>query len=227
MQIKTIAKVIGKNSAIGLIGFIYGDTGKIQFAQQLDSERLLSAVRSEANGEMRLKKASALIAVLKTTRAKYFKNAQDLAKKDPESPVLKTYAANLANLDENIADAQKILDELTIGQANASRMVDRIQAEVTANLIDDELTLTNKAINEIMSQQVVFMQGMVDALPNDNIADDLRESVVKDVEEEKARQESMVSILTRLIKNQGDALESTDSLSEAGEAVLNEILGKK
>lgn len=226
MQIKTIAKLIGKNSAVGLIGFLYGDTGKIEFAQQLDSERLLDAVRNEASGEMRLKKASALIAVLKITRAKTLKLAHDLAKKDEKSPALKTYAANLANLDENIADAQNILDQLTQGQANASRMVDKIQADVTANLINDELTLSQKAINEIMSQQVVFLQGMVTALPNDSMADDLRESVVEDVQDEKARQESMVGVLNRLIKNQGDALDATDNLSEAGEAALKEILGK-
>lgn len=227
MQINVLAKVIGERSVVGLIGFLYGDEGKIELAQELDSERLLSAVTSEANMDMRLKKASVLIATLKMSRDKIMANAKKTAAKEGDaSPALKTYAAQIADLDKSIVTLQGTLDVMIAGHKNASMIVNSIQAQVSANLVNDQLTLTKKALNEIMAEQVQFTQDMVTALPKSNIGSKLRESVVEDVEEDGQLAESKLAVLQRLMAQQAETVSSAESLDADGEAVLAEIIKK-
>lgn len=226
MKLDAIGKVIGERSLVGLIGFLYGDEGKLELAQGLDSERLMSAVKSEANMGMRLKKASVLIATLRTTRSRILNTAKSLAAKDANNPALTGYAAQISDLDKNIASLQATLDTMVAGQKTASQIVDKIQRDVTANLINDELTLTKKALNQIMSEQVEFTQDMVNALPKSNIGSKLRDSVEDDVDEDGANAESMLNVLQRLMKNQGDALNTPEALDDDGQKALDEILGK-
>ncbi len=227
MKINVLAKVIGEKSAVGIIGLLFGDEGKLELARGLDSERLLSAVQSEANMGMRLKKASVLIAALRATRAKIMATAKKAAtEKSEDTAALSEYAAQISDLDKNIASLQLTLDAMTEGKKNASKIVDKIQRDVTANIVNDELTLTKKALNQIMNEQVAFTQDMIDALPGSNIGSKLRKSVEEDVENDAAQAESMLEALQRLAKNQGDAIGEPQVLDEAGEAALKEILGK-
>jgi len=225
MKISVLAKIIGENSAVGLIGLLFGDEGKIELAEQLDSERLLSAVNSEANMDMRLKKASVLIATLRTSRSKILSTAQSLAKKSPESPALKNYAVQIADLDRNIADLQGTLDKMMAGSKDAETIVNSIQAQVTNNLVSDQLTLTKKALTQILNEQVMFTQDMITALPSSNLGSKLRKSVEQEVDDDNLQAESKLAVLQRLMAQQAEG-SSTGELDEAGDAAMAEILGK-
>lgn len=226
MKVKVLAKVIGENATVGLIGLLFGDEGKIDLAEQLDSERLLSAVNSEANMDVRLKKASVLISALKTTREKLLKSAQKAAKEHGEVAAV-PYAAQIADLDGNIATLQVSVNKMVAGRADAAKIVNKIQTQVHTNLVKDQITLTKKEFNSILAQQVEFTSDMIDALPSSNVGSKMRKSVEKKVENDGMFAESKMDILQRLMKNQADAPDADGVLDEAGEAVLAEILGKK
>lgn len=226
MQISTLAKVIGEHSAVGLVGFLYGDEGQLELAEGLDSERLESAVNSEANMDMRLKKASALIATLKFTRTKVLATAQKVAASEgADSPNVKVYAAQLGDLDKTIASLQATIDLMTKGHENAKTIVNSIQTKVQANLVNDQLTLTKKALNDIMSEQVQFTQDMIHAMPSSSIGSTLRKNVETKVENASGFTSSKLEVLQRLMAQQADT-STPDNLDEAGTAALAEILGK-
>lgn len=226
MQIKVLSKIIGENAAVGLVGLMFGDEGKIEFAEQIDSERLLSAVNSEANMDVRLKKASVLIAALKTSREKLMAAAKKAAAAEtPDENSLKTYAAQIADLDKNIASLQASLDGMAKGKTVATKIVNQIQAQVQTNLVKDQILLSNKEFNSIKNEQLEFTEDMVKALPKSNIGGKLRGSVEKKVETEGMFADSKLEVLRRLMEQQGDA--PTEELDEAGQAVLAEITGKK
>ncbi len=226
MKINVLARVLGDRAVVGLVGLLFGDEGQIEIAQQLDSERLLAAVNSEANMDVRLKKASVLIATLKTTREKLLAQAKKAATKDPEAANVKLYASQIADLDGNIATLQASLDKMTAGRVTASRIVDKIQTQVQTNLVKDQITLTKKEFNAILEQQVEFTADMITALPSSQLGGKLRKDVERDVEETNQFLESKLDIFGRMLQNQGDDPEDTTELDEAGQNVMNEILGK-
>ncbi len=226
MKINVLAKVLGDRAVVGLVGLLFGDEGQIEIAQQLDSERLLAAVNSEANMDVRLKKASVLIATLRTTREKLLVQAKKAAAKDPNAANVKLYATQIADLDGNIATLQASLDKMTAGRETASRIVDKIQTQVQTNLVKDQITLTKKEFNAILEQQVEFTADMITALPSSELGGKLRKDVERDVEETNAFLESKLDIFGRMLQNQGDDPEDATELDEAGQTVMNEILGK-
>lgn len=225
MDWKIVASVLGEDTAVNVMRFCLGDEKSLEVSQRLDSARLMAAVNGEANAEMRLKKASLAVATLRGARARLLKTAQNAAAdQGKDSPAVKTYAGQLAQLDKSIAEFQAALDELTKGKAVATQMVNKIQAQVTANLIDDQITLTNKAIGVILDQAVEFETSMIKTLNAPSVGDRLRKDIKEDVSEHNDLQSSKLSILSRLHEQQdGEADEVTD---EATQSALDEILGK-
>lgn len=226
MKIKALANVIGTKAAVQLVGLFFGMEGQIELAQGLDSERLRAAVEGEASMEVGLKKAGALMAVLVTSRERLMNRAKNMAKKNPADPNLTSVANEISGMDREIALLQKSLDKMTMGRKQATQIVDRIQTQVQTNLVKDQITLTQAEFNEILEQQVAFSADMITALPGDDFGGALRKDVQKDVADKNMKLEATMDIYSRMIENQGDALNDETELDEAGQTVMNEILGK-
>ena len=223
-----LVSVLGDRSAVSIIKFLFGDEATLEIAQALDSERLSAAVTSEVSMTLRLQKAGVLLAALKTTRLKLLQAAKKVAENEGEkAPALVDYAQQIASLDRDITEFDKVVAQMTAGRETAKNVVNSIQRQVTANLIDDQLTLTRKALKEIMQEQVSFTRDMIDAMPTSNLGTALREEVKSDTEDDLLKAQTELGVLQRLLDNQEGTVSESGDLDDAGQAALAEILGKK
>jgi flagellar biosynthesis chaperone FliJ len=222
MNFNALAKVIGDRTVTGLVGFLYGDEGKIEIAEEMDKQDLLYAVNAEANSSARLQKATVLIGSLKAAREKLLKTASKAAQNEgADSPNVKNYANQIAQLDQSIVQLQSMLDELTKGHEAARTWVNRKQAQVTTNIVRDQLTLTRLEINDLLKDQIEFSQDMITTLPH-STPTNLRESVEKKAADEGAFSKAKIEVLNRLTEQQVNA-DGTD-LDEGSQTAYDEIL---
>lgn len=212
---KALTNVLGDRAVVGLVKFFFGPEATLEMAQELDQYDLLEAVENEADAKVALDKATVLLGYLKASRTKMLnKGVKAIQEKGADNVNAKNTGKAIDRLDEAIARCEKQIASLTGNVQAASAWVDRKQTEVQVNLVDDEITMTDIALNKLVADRVEFTMEMVNELPKKKLGSKMRKSVKDDVDGEKHQKAALLDIATRLASQtmEGD---SADDMSDS------------
>ncbi len=224
--IKSLANVLGPKATVGLVAFFFGEEGALDIAQDLDKQDLLELVMNEKNAKLGLQQSAVLLGTLKTARDKMMADGAKLAKKyGPTSAEFLTSVAAVTDINKSIAKLELSVAAITKGSEAASRWVDKAQLQVSINLVDDQVTLSTSAINDIVNNQIQFTQDMIAELPKTKIGSKLRDSVKKKVADESASNAIELDIMTRMATNSLGADGPTEATETTEYAEMLKLAG--
>lgn len=226
-NVKALSNVLGDRAVVGLVKFFFGAETTLEMAQELDQYDLLDAVENEADAKVALDKATVLLGYLKGSRAKMLKKGVEAIKeKGAENVNAKNTAQAIDRLDQAIARCQKQIDSLTGNVQAASEWVDRKQTQVQVNLVDDEITMTDIALNKLVADRVEFTMEMVNELPKKKLGSKMRKSVKDDVDGDKQTQSALLDVATRLASQTMDGDSADDMTDSSAYAEMLKLAGK-
>lgn len=226
-NVKALSNVLGDRAVVGLVKFFFGAETTLEMAQELDQYDLLDAVENEADAKVALDKATVLLGYLKGSRAKMLKKGVEaIQEKGAENVNAKNTAQAIDRLDQAIARCQKQIDSLTGNVQAASEWVDRKQTQVQVNLVDDEITMTDIALNKLVADRVEFTMEMVNELPKKKLGSKMRQSVKGDVDGDKQKQSAMLDVATRLASQTMEGDSDDDMTDSSAYAEMLKLAGK-